>query len=136
MQTVTERNSAQILPFVRPQWHANRLTAQDQIDALEWDASHAASVGARLAIFGRQVDDAPEVGDYISIYRADERWAVWGAAREGKLITVWHGPSGSDIGKFSSMKDALASLALGELQIRGRAQPKARRPALSVGASC
>jgi hypothetical protein len=117
------KNSAQILPFpVRcaPAHLAqtNRLSVMDRIHALTWAAAHASPAGARLAIHGRQADDAPEIGDYIGIYRADEPWLVWGAARDRNTITVWYGPSGSDFGTFSSMKDALAALCAKSLEPR------------------
>lgn len=121
MQTVLARRSAEIVPFVNRQCAANRFTAIDRIHALDWDMTNAAPAGARLAIHARRDDDAPEVGEYLGIYRANERWAVWGAARQGCMITVWHGPSGSDLGQFPSMKDALA--AVSDASILRRTQP-------------
>jgi hypothetical protein len=120
VQIALERQSAQILPFSLPRAEPNRLTMLDRIHALEWNITHAAPAGARLAIHDRRGDDGPEVGDYIGIYRADDRWAVWGVARDGALITVWHGPSGSDLGSFSTMKDALAAVPASSIQPRIR----------------
>jgi hypothetical protein len=121
VQTVLARRSAEIVPFVNKAYTANRFTAMDRIHALDWDMTNAAPAGARLAIHARRDDDAPEVGEYLSIYRANERWAAWGAARQGPVITVWHGPSGSDLGHFPSMKDALA--AVSDASILRRTQP-------------
>lgn len=120
MQTVLARRSAEIVPFVNP-CPANRFTAIDRIHALNWNMTNAA--GAWLAIHARRDDDAPEVGEYLGIYRANERWAVWGAARQGGVITVWHGPSGSDLGRFPSMKDALAAVSNASTPRRSRRQP-------------
>ncbi len=115
MQIAVQRPSAQILPFIARSAPAhrtrtNRLTMLDRIQALEWEVAHANPARARLEIHGSQFDDAPELGDYIGVYRADEPWLVWGATRNGASITVWHGPSGTDFGAFDSMKDALAAL--------------------------
>lgn len=111
MAAVPVRPSAEIIPFKRVHPLANRLSLGDRIQALEWHKGETAPAGARLVIHERQLDDAPEVGDYIGIYRADECWALWGAARQGASITVWHGPSGSDLGHFTSMRDALAAVS-------------------------
>jgi hypothetical protein len=92
----------------------------DRIQALEWQVSHANAAGARLEIHGSQFAEASELGDYIGIYRAEEKWLIWGAARDGASITVWHGPSGSDLGAFKTMKEALAALRAESLQPRAR----------------
>ena len=111
VQTLLVRRSAEIVPFVAKTCSANRFTAIDRIHALDWDVRSAAPAGARLTIHARRDDDAPEVGEYLSIYRANERWAAWGVARQGEMITVWYGPTGSDLGRFPSMKDALAAVS-------------------------
>jgi hypothetical protein len=123
VQTVLDRPSAQILPFIARtaascRTPKNRLTMRDRIQALEWAANHASPAGARLEIHGQLFDDAPEIGDYVGIYRAHDQWLVWGAARNGAAITVWHGPSGSDFGAFDTMKDALAALCVNSIQPR------------------
>jgi hypothetical protein len=123
VQIVLDRPSAQILPFpvrlAQPRLaQDNRLSMMDRIHALEWAAAHASPAGARLEFHGQQADNGPEIGDYIGIYRAHEPWLVWGAARDGDTITVWHGPNGSDFGTFDSMKDALAALCAKSIQPR------------------
>jgi hypothetical protein len=90
----------------------------DRIQALEWAVAHANPAGARLEIHGSQFAATQEMGDYIGIYRAQEPWLIWGAARNGANITVWHGPSGTDLGAFKSMKDALSALGADSLQPR------------------
>ena len=85
---------------------------------MQWEANHANPAGAWLEIHDRRQDDAPEVGDYIGIYRAYDRWAVWGLARDGSKITVWHGPSGVDLGSFSTIADALAAVCINSIQPR------------------
>ena len=123
VQIVLDRPSAKILPFpARPvlpgRTQKNRLTMRDRIQALEWAASHANPAGARLEIHGQLFGDAPEMRDYIGIYRAHDQWLVWGAARNDAAITVWHGPSGSDLGAFESMEDALGALCMNSIQPR------------------
>ncbi len=120
VQIVLESPSAQILPFVPRNATSNRFTMKDRMDALAWDVAYAAPAGARLTIHARQRDDAPEVGDYIAIYRANDHWAVWGMAREGASITVWHGPTGTDLGSFTSMNDALAAVSASSIQPRAQ----------------
>jgi hypothetical protein len=120
VQIILERPSAQILPFTLRPPRGNRLTVTDRIQAAQWEASHAYPAGARLEIHDRRWDDAPEVGDYIGIYRADDRWAVWGVARNGATITVWHGPSGADLGSFNTMAAALAAVCISSIQPRAR----------------
>ncbi len=123
MQIVLERKSAEILPFTArsvPSRIAqkNRLTMQDRMQALEWEAAHANPAGARLETHSRRPDDAPELGDYIGIYRAHEPWLIWGVARHSTGITVWHGPSGTDFGTFETMKGALAAIGAESIQPR------------------
>lgn len=127
MQTVLDHPSAQILPFIAPtasssRHQKNRLTMRDRIQALEWAANYANPAGARLEIHGQLFEDAPDIGDYIGIYRAHDQWLVWGAARDGAAITVWHGPSGNDFGAFDTMKDALAALCVNSIQPRASRQ--------------
>ena len=134
MQPDLERHSADILPFtVRRPTHLNRLTVIDRLQAMSWNETKAAPAGARLIIFARQPEDGPEVGDYIGIYRADDRWAVWGAARNGDIVTVWHGPSGSDIGTFRSMEEALGAVSSASIQPRTTTRSGARRRAAEAG---
>ena len=83
------RRTAQILPFAVPLSRINRLTTLDRLQALDWNVATAAQAGAHLVIHDRQHDDAPEVSDYIGIYRADDRWAVWGLAREGREVELF-----------------------------------------------
>ena len=118
MQITLQRPSAQILPFAPRHPQTNRFTITDRIQAVQWEASHANPAGAFLDIHNRRPDDAPEVGDYIGIYRAYDRWAVWGVARDGAKITVWHGPSGADLGSFSTMAAALAAVCIDSIRPR------------------
>ena len=118
MQIVLEGRSAEILSFPKLRSAANRFTIQDRMDAMAWDTAQAGPAGASLTIHDRQPADAPEVGDYLGIYRANDRWAVWGVAREGAVIKIWHGPSGADLGSFANMRHALAAIGLASIQPR------------------
>ncbi len=108
-----ERNTtgATILPFPTQRRPENWLTTLDRVEALRWEADEAAAEGVRVAIYNRQQNDAPEVGDFVSIYRGDERWAAWGAARRGRSIKLWRSANGADIGEFATMQEALAAVS-------------------------
>ena len=89
----------------------NWLTLIDRAQALRWQADEAANRGVRLAIYRRQQDDPPEIGDFVSIYRANEMWAAWGVARRGQLLRLWRSANGADIGEFATMQEALAAVS-------------------------
>jgi hypothetical protein len=95
-------------PKPRPE---NWLTLLDRAQALRWEADEAATRGVRLAIHRRQEDDPPEVGDFVSIYRANEVWAAWGVARRGPSLRLWRSANGADIGEFATMQEALAAVS-------------------------
>lgn len=103
--------SAQIIAF-RPRSTTpdNRFTLADKMEVLRWEAADATDL--RLTIFTRQDSDPPEVGEFANIYPADDRWAAWGAVRQGRRINVWRARDGRDIGHFPTMADALQALAL------------------------
>jgi hypothetical protein len=89
----------------------NWLTLVDRVQALRWQQDEAANRGVRLAIYRRQQDDPPEIGDFVSIYRANEMWAAWGVARRGPSLRLWRSANGADIGEFASMQEALAAVS-------------------------
>ena len=99
--------TAQILPF----GDLRRLTMADRIEALQWEATRAQH-GARLAFHYWSSTNAHEGGDYISIYRGDDRWAAWGATRCGRSISVWRCATGADLGQFPTMREALAAVRM------------------------
>jgi hypothetical protein len=118
VQITLERPSAQILPFPLRTRQSHRFTVNDRIQAAQWEVTHAMPAGARLEIHDRRWDDAPEVGDYISIYRACDRWTVWGLARDGAHITVWNASTSADLGSFPTMTEALAAVCTSSIQPR------------------
>ncbi len=107
-QTVT---SATILRFPVQTRPANYLTLLDRTQALRWQADEADRRGVRLAIYHRRQDDPPEIGDFVSIYRQNERFAAWGVARRGPSLRLWRSATGADIGEFATMREALAVVA-------------------------
>ncbi len=122
MQIVNSRPSAQIVPFPVRQSQPSRLTSLDRIQALTWDGAQAGLASARLLIHDRQPADGPEVSDYVGIYPAGGHWADWGVARAGASLTVWHAPTGSDLGSFPTMHDALAAVACAAIRPPPRLQ--------------
>lgn len=101
---------ATILCFPESTNPPHQLTMADRIEALHWQATKAIKVGARLAFHRWSSLNAHEGGDYISIYRGDDRWAAWGATRRGHCVSVWRCATGADLGQFSTMREALAAL--------------------------
>ncbi len=101
---MTARLPARTAEIILLRDYLNRFTAADRAALLGWEARRE---GMRLAIHRRRDDDAPEVGEFASIYQADARWAAWGAARQGRAIRVWRARDGRDIGRFATMGEAL-----------------------------
>ncbi len=102
---------ATVLHFPTPPRPGNWFTLLDRAQALRWEADEAAARGVRLAIHRRQQDDPPEVGDFLSIYPANEVWAAWGVARRGQSLRLWRSANGADIGEFATMQEALAAVS-------------------------
>lgn len=100
--------------------------------------------GYRRVLIEGGADEAAE-GGYVLIYAPGRDWASWGLAREGAEVMVWHCGTGADLGRFTTMFEALQRLPpvwsgmqvqAGSL-MRGRAvsqltQPPGAMPRLSV----
>ena len=110
--------TADIIPFVAFVGARGHFTAADRIELLQWQAQEAHEM--RLAIHRRVEGDPPEVGEFASIYPRNDRWAAWGAVRQGRDISIWRSRDGRDIGRFPTMTEALAA-------VTGRLEPRLRR---------
>jgi hypothetical protein len=64
----------------------------------------------RLVIHERASCDPPDVDCFLSIYRQGEAWARWGIARCGSSVLAWCSVTGADVGRFSTVGDALRAL--------------------------
>ncbi len=103
------RRSANVIElFTQTQRH-NGLTIQDRIHALRWGSAGAAQDNIRVAIHPRE-GDAPESTDFVSIYRGNQRFAAFNAARTGNAIDVWRSATGRVVGRFNTMHEALAAV--------------------------
>lgn len=100
---------ANVVSFAPATGGTGWFTMADKMECLRWEARDHA--GARLALHTRRADDPPEVGEFASIYPAEDPWAAWGAVRTGRAISVWRARDGRDIGVFATMGEALAAVA-------------------------
>ena len=99
-----------VVPF-RP-LRSNGFTVRDRIDALEWQATHAAQASGliRLDFHPEHPGDGHETCDLLLLYRRDARFARWGATRRAGRIGVWRCADGADLGRFETMRQALDAL--------------------------
>lgn len=91
---------------IRRDW---MFTGLDMIQIAEWSARKAEHGYTRSAVEGGS-GTREETGTYILLYAPDRPWAVWGLARAGHQIAIWHCGSGGDLARLDSMTEALESL--------------------------
>lgn len=101
---------AVVIPFPAVGLYQNRLNTKDRIEILAW-AEEARVYGYdRVVVRERHPQDDPQIGDFLAIYRTDEKWAAWGVARNGASLRVWRCGSGADLGVFDNIEAALAAI--------------------------
>lgn len=99
MQKFADLSPSNVIRFEGRQVPAG-FTCRDLMDLQRWDGE------GRL-----EVDPvADRTGQYAMIYRGEEPWASWAITREGGRILVWDCVSLADIGRFNSMREALAAV--------------------------
>ncbi len=103
-----QQPTAIIIAFPKaPERAAHKLLPKDKVAAREWEF-HAGAYGFdRIAIHEQLGGQTPEDADFVLIYRTDDRWARWGAARQGDSILLWRCANGAEVGIFADMKEAL-----------------------------
>ncbi len=101
--------SAQIIPFMARPAQAG-LSMRDRMEISAWRGQLRSFGYDRVVIHERIACDAPEVDSFLSIYRQGEAWARWNLARCGTSILAWCSVTGTDIGRFGSMREAMAAL--------------------------
>ncbi len=111
-------STTMVLPFASPRLSRNQLTIRDRIDAVTWESNASLANCCRMVIHHRQHDDDPETGDHIAIYRQGSRWATWGLARCGDVVTLWRCATGVDEGEFATTWDALSAIEVVERRLR------------------
>ncbi len=115
--------ASNVVAFIRrlsPTGHAPacRLTPRDRMEITGWhDAARLAGYD-RLVIHDRDVGDAIEVGNFLSVYRRGDAWSRWGFARSGVSIHAWCCLSGADVGTFDTLGDALNEVLNGPGPVR------------------
>ncbi len=104
--------SSNVIAFVRPRPDLAALTMRDRMDVSAWRCVAHDLGYDRLIIHERDSFDPPDLGSFLSIYKRDDRWARWSVARRGARVVAWCGPTGTDVGEFASVSDALRTLLL------------------------
>lgn len=98
------------LPFVGFGAGGERLSACDQLQAIDWQES-ARPAGWRIALWLHdQRDDAAQGGDLLSVYRTGEARPRWNLARLDASFTAFCCSTGEDLGPFPSMRNALEAV--------------------------
>jgi hypothetical protein len=100
---------AQIIPFMAKPAPAG-LSMRDRMEISAWRGQLRAFGYDRVVIHERIACDAPEVDSFLSIYRQGEAWARWNLARCGASILAWCSVTGTDVGRFGSMREAMLAL--------------------------
>ena len=97
------------------------LTAQDRMQVGFWQVRAREAGFDRMVIHDRDEGDATEVGNFLSVYRRGQAWSSWGFARAGSRLRAWCCLTGTDVGEFTSMDAALATV----LKIEAAEKPQA-----------
>jgi hypothetical protein len=103
---------ANVIPFVRPEAAAARLSMRDRMDIADWREPARRLGFDRLVIHERGRSDPPEVDNFLSVYRRGDGWACWTLVRRGAWVVAWSSATGADSGRFASVSDALRTLLI------------------------
>jgi hypothetical protein len=98
-----------VIPFAG-RTQAVGLSLRDRMEVASWQGKLQAHGCDRMVIHERIAGDPPEVDAFLSIYRRGEAWAHWNLARCDASILVWYSVSGEDVGRFTSMAEALLAV--------------------------
>lgn len=101
---------AEIIAFPTGRSAATRFTLEDRLEICRWAAALRRCGSDRLVIHERLPSDPPELGDYLSIYRAGQVWACCGIARQRGRILAWCSATGQDTGPFATLREALQAM--------------------------
>jgi hypothetical protein len=102
-----------VIAFAPRSGSSARLTLCDRIDVTQWQEQASRHGYDRLVIHERGPMDPPDVESFLSVYPRGDMWARWGITRSGASVLAWCSRSGSDIGRFASVGDALSALLRG-----------------------
>ncbi len=102
--------TAVILSFPQASAAAHKLLPEDKTEACAWELTAMAYGFDRIVIHEQMGGSGPEDGDFVLIYRTGDRWARWGAARQGGQVLLWRCANGVEVGAFPTMREALNAL--------------------------
>ncbi len=101
-QVLDATRSAQVITFRAPETPAG-FTSRDLLELHCWDKG-----GRRLEI--DEYAECGEAGQFAMIYNGGEPWATWAISREDGLVLLWDCISLADIGRFATVREALARI--------------------------
>ena len=108
--TAEARASAVVLPFALRRLHPLSFNVSDRIQAITWaDAARAEGV-RELRIHDPEHGEDPSLGGFMLIYQKDDLWASWGVAVRPGSFEVWRPSSGTTIGWFDTLREALQAV--------------------------
>ena len=116
-----------IIPFPQRR-QASGLTYRDRIEVGNWQEGARRYGYDRLVIHDRESFDPPDTESFLSIYRAGDAWSRWGLTRHGSTVSAWCSNTGTDLGPFTSVSDAL-------MAILPAASPRTLMPRKAVSAT-
>jgi len=103
-------DGAVVVPFARKQSHPQRLNVSERIEAIQW-ADAARPHGFRaLRIHEPERGDDPALGPFVLIYEQHDIWAGWGIAVRAGSFEVWRPSSGTTVGYYRSLREALRAI--------------------------
>lgn len=82
------------------------FTLRDRADLRDWSA-----LGRRVSIC------SCEMGTFAMLYQGELRWASWGVVRREHTVLLWNCVTLIDIGRFSSMVEALDAIPVAGLRV-------------------
>ncbi len=114
------------------------LTPHDRIVVTRWQDRARSAGFDRMVIHDRDDGDASDVGNFLSVYSNGQAWSRWGFARVGLLVRAWCCLTGSDVGQFPTLDDALTAVLengvakagiVKQSSVKVRRQPSAKKAA-------
>jgi hypothetical protein len=96
---------------------ANCLTKQDKQDIRSFRGLAEAAGYDAISIHIVSNGTGQGTMDYVSSYRPDEAWSTWGFAREGDVIVAWSALTLKDVGRFSTLWEALACVLVSDIRM-------------------
>jgi hypothetical protein len=104
-----KRATAQIIPFPSDRQPRNRFSPRDRIAVIRWTEQASRRARVRVEIH-EDPGNAPDLGDFLLIYREGATWAAWAVACGRGCYSVWQPSSGATLGDFPSMRAALEAI--------------------------